>query len=216
MLSLLVTVGGKNRIYMIHSIELLRIFIFDHRSLEYIIIFGGVVIGGEFALFILGFFVAQGILSVFPVVFLSFFASFLPNILWFLLAKTTTVEKIILHRYANATVSIITEAIKRASRGNHFIGLIFAKFLIGTPFVLTMYVNKTRLRFWNFLVYETPAIILSLLIVISIGFLSGLGFTYFADIFNNLYVAVGFLLLVIIIIIMIQLWFKKKFTNAGN
>lgn len=200
---------------MIEYVEWLRIFIFDHRSLEYIIIFGGVVIGGEFALFVLGFFIAQGVLSIFSVVVISFFASFLPNILWFSLAKTTTVEKIISHRYTNTTTSIITEAITRASRGSHFVGLIFAKFLIGTPVILTMYVNKTRLKFWNFLVYETPAIILSLFIIISIGFLSGLGFTYFADIFNNLYVAIGFLLLVIIIITAVQLWFKKKFTNTG-
>lgn len=200
---------------MIHFIEWLRLFIFDHRSLEYIIIFFGVVIGGEFALFTLGFFIAQGILSAFSVVVLSFFASFLPNILWFLLAKTTIIEKIISHRYTNTTISIITGAITRASRGNHFIGLIFIKFIIGTPVILTMYVNKTRLNFLNFLVYETPAIVLSLLIVISIGFLSGLGFTYFADIFNNFYVAIGFLLVVIITIFSIQLWFKKKFTDTS-
>ncbi|MFA5791868.1 MAG: hypothetical protein WC884_02430 [Candidatus Paceibacterota bacterium] len=199
---------------MIEFIELLRIFIFDHRSLEYIIIFVGVIIGGEFALFTLGFFIAQGILSAFSVVVLSFFASFLPNILWFLLAKTATIEKIISYRYTNTTISIITQAITRASRGNHFIGLIFIKFLIGTPVILTMYVNKTRLKFLNFLIYETPAIVLSLLILISIGFLSGLGFTYFADIFNNFYIAIGFLLLVIITIFAVQLWFKKKFTNA--
>ncbi len=201
---------------MTESMEWLRIFILNHRSLEYIIIFGGAVIGGEFALFVLGFFSAQGILPIFSVVILSFFASFVPNILWFLLGRTNTIGKITSHRYASNTVSMITEAVVRMSGGSHFIGLIFIKFLVGTPFLLTMYINKTSLRFWYFLVYETPAIILSLLVLLPIGFLSGLGFIYFADIFNNLYVGLGFILLIVLLIVMAQLWIKKKFTNVES
>ena len=201
---------------MTESIEWLRIFIINHRSFEYIIIFGGAMVGGEFALFALGFLAAQGILPVFSVVLLSFLASFPPNILWFLLGKTATVEKIISHRYANTTISIIGEAIIRVSRGNHFIGLIFAKFIVGTPVILTTYVHKTGLPFWRFIFYETPAIILSLLVLISIGYFSGLGFTYLADIFNNIYVAIGFILLIIVIIVAAQLWLKKRFTDVES
>ncbi|MEK9182785.1 MAG: hypothetical protein AAB809_01760 [Patescibacteria group bacterium] len=200
---------------MIEWIEWLKIFIINHRSFEYIIILGGVIVGGEFALFALGFLVAQGVLPVFSVIILSFLGSFPPNILWFLLGKTATVEKIISHRYAD-TISIIGETLTRASRGNHFIGLIFAKFIVGTPVVLTTYVHKTNLSFWQFVVYETPAIVLSLLILISIGYLSGLGFTYLADIFNNIYVAIGFILLIMIIIVAAQSWLKKRFTNVES
>ncbi|OGI65122.1 hypothetical protein A3A95_04340 [Candidatus Nomurabacteria bacterium RIFCSPLOWO2_01_FULL_39_18] len=200
---------------MIEWIEWLRVFIINHRSLEYIIILGGVIFGGEFALFALGFLVAQGVLPAFSVVVLSFLGSFPPNILWFLLGKTATVERIIKHRYAS-TISIIGEAVTRASRGNHFIGLIFAKFIVGTPVVLTTYVQKTDLSFWQFIFYETPAIALSLLILISIGYLSGLGFTYLADIFNNIYVAIGFILLIMAIILAAQSWLKKRFTDVKN
>src|SRR3989344_2245047 len=201
---------------MTESIEWLRIFIINHRSFEYIIIFGGAMVGGEFALFALGFLAAQGILPVFSVVLLSFLASFPPNILLFLLGKSASVEKIISHRYANTTISIIGEAIIRVSRGNHFIGLIFTKFIVGTPVILTTYVHKTGLPFWLFIFYETPAIILSLLVLISIGYFSGLGFTYLADIFNNIYVAIGFILLIIVIIVAAQLWLKKRFTDVES
>ena len=201
---------------MVEFIETLRLFIVDHRSLEFIIIFGGALLGGEFALFTFGFFTAQGVLPIWPVVILSFLATFPPNVLWFLLGQTAIAEKVFAHRYANNTISMIVQAVTKVSRGSHVIGLIFIKFLVGTPFILTMYVNKTRINFWQFIVYETPAILLSLLVILPVGFLSGLGFTYFANIFNNLYVGFSFLLLVIIMITIVQLWFKKKFTKMEN
>jgi membrane protein DedA with SNARE-associated domain len=201
---------------MIDFIEWLRIFILNHRSFEYVIIFGGAMLGGEFALFVLGFLSAQGILPITPVILLSFFASFLPNILWFLLGKTAIVGKIISHRYANKTVLIITEAMTRVSKGNHFMGLIVTKFLVGTPVILTTYVNKTGLKFWQFLFYETPAILLSLFVYISIGFLSGLGFIYLAEVLKNIYAAIGFVLFIIIIIIMIQIWLEKYLSKRSN
>ena len=62
----------------------------------------------------------------------------------------------------------------------------------------------------------STAIILSLLVLISIGYFSGLGFTYLADIFNNIYVAIGFILLIIVIIVAAQLWLKKRFTDVES
>ncbi|OGI59513.1 hypothetical protein A2814_03205 [Candidatus Nomurabacteria bacterium RIFCSPHIGHO2_01_FULL_38_19] len=198
---------------MIESIEWLRVFIFNYRSLEYIIILLSTAIGGELALFALGFLVAQGILPLFPSVIISFLGAFAPNILWFLLGNTDIVNKIISHRYASTTISTIVQTIVRISKGNHFVALIITKFLVGTPPILVMYINKADLKFKQFLYYETPAVILSLLVIIPTGFISGLGFIYLADIFHNLYVAIGFILSVIIIIMAVQLWFKKVFIN---
>ncbi|OGI58409.1 hypothetical protein A2727_00130 [Candidatus Nomurabacteria bacterium RIFCSPHIGHO2_01_FULL_37_110] len=201
---------------MTESIEWLRLLIIDHRSLEYIIVFFGALLGGELALFTLGFLAAQKILSIFPVFILSFLATYPSNILWFLLAQTDTVRKIVAHRYANTTISIISEAVNKISRGNHYIGLIFAKFLVGTPIILIMYVNKNRLSLKEFFIYETPAVLLSLLVIIPIGYLSGLGFSYLADIFNNLYAAIGFIIFIAIVVAVAQSWLKSKFTNIEN
>lgn len=201
---------------MIESIEWLRILILNHRSLEYIIIFFGSLLGGEFALFILGFLAAQNVVSILPVIVLSFFATFFPNTLWFIIGKTKTISRVILSRYASATTSIITQAVNKISRENHFLALIVIKFIIGTPFMLIMYVNRTGLKFKQFLFYETPAIFLSLFVILSIGFIAGLGFTYLSDVFNNLYVSIGFILLIIVFIIIVQLWIKKRFTQNSN
>ena len=201
---------------MTDFIEWLRNFIVHYPSLEYAAVFLGALVGGELALFTLGFLAAQKILQVFPLFLLSFLATYPPNILWFLLAHTETVKKIVAHRYAGTTISIISEAINRISRGNHFIGLIFAKFLVGTPIILTMYVNKNQLSLKEFFIYETPAVLLSLFVIIPMGYLSGLGFIYVADIFNNIYAAIGFIILVIIIISALQIWLKRKFTSTPN
>ncbi|MDE2399695.1 MAG: hypothetical protein KGL67_01650 [Patescibacteria group bacterium] len=194
-------------------IELLRVFILDHRSLEYIIIFLGTALGGELALFAFGFLAAQNFISLIPLFIFGFLGTFFPNILWFFIGKTNTASRVILNRYADNTTSMITQAVSNMSKDNHFTALIIIKFIIGTPFLLIMYVHKTGLYLKQFLYYETPAILLSLLVVILIGFISGLGFTILSDIFNNLYIAIGFILIIAVVIIMAKLWIKTQFTK---
>jgi len=199
---------------MLDYIEWLRVFILQYSSFQYLIIFLVTMLGGELALFTLAFLVAQGVFFLSPLIIFGFFGAFSPNILWFLLGRTNTTEKIISHRYANKTTSIIVEAITRTSHGSDLMALIITKFLICTPFILMIYVSKTALSFKKFLFCESIAILFSLLIIIPIGFASGLGFNYLAENLQNLYAALGFILLVIIIITMAQIWFKKRFTKA--
>jgi membrane protein DedA with SNARE-associated domain len=66
------------------------------------------------------------------------------------------------------------------------------------------------MKFGKFLYYETPAVLLSLFLMISIGLLSGLGFTYISDLFHNLYVAAGFILLITVVVVTAKLWIKKR------
>jgi membrane protein DedA with SNARE-associated domain len=201
---------------MIESIEWLRIFILDHRSFEYIIIFFGAALGGEFSLFALGFLAGQDVLSTLSVIILGFAGTLFPNILWFFLGKTKAMSKLVLFRYADATTSMVTQAVDRMSKGNHFAALTIIKFIVGTPFILTMYVSKTDISFRRFILYESGVVLLSLLAVVPIGFVSGLGFIYIASIFNNLYAMVGFVLLVVVIIIMLKRWIKNKFTKSNS
>src|SRR3989344_7721894 len=108
---------------MVDSIEWLRSIIFQYHSFEYLVIVFSAAFGGEIALFALGFFVAQGVLPLFPVIIFGFLGAFTPNILWFLLGRTNTIEVMVSHRYVTTTIVNITKAIERASRGNHFTAL---------------------------------------------------------------------------------------------
>jgi membrane protein DedA with SNARE-associated domain len=201
---------------MVESIEWFRLLILNHTSLEYLIVLLVTTIGGEVALFFMGFIVAQGILPFFPTFLVSFIGAFLPNIFWFFLGKTKTVEKTTSHNPTNATFLVITEAVRRVSRGNHTIAFIIIKFLVGTPFLLTIYINKTLIKFKQFMYYESIAIFLSVGIIMFVGYIGGRGFSYITEISKNLYVTTGFLLFVIFIITVFQIWLEKAFMKKGK
>jgi len=199
---------------MVELMEWLHTLILHYPSFEYIFIFLGAVLGGELALFLLGFLAAQGILSIFPVIFFAFFGSLVPNILWFFLGGTAIVGKVVSHRHSNATFLVITEAVRRISRGSHLTALILIKFLVGTPVLLTLYINKTSMSFKKFVYYQSVALFLSMLVIVSTGYVSGRGFSYVTEISQNLYTAIGFLLLIVFVIIVFQIWLEKKFTDT--
>src|SRR3989344_1774521 len=138
------------------------------------------------------------------------------NVLWFVLGRTKTADKIFNHRYAIATILLITEAIRKISRGNHLFALIFAKFLIGTRVVLILYVSKTRIAFKNFIFDDMLAILVWLLVLVPIGFLSGLGFTFISGILQNIYAGIGFVILILFLFVTLQMWLKRYFTREGE
>lgn len=198
---------------MIESVQYLHTLILNHSFFQYVIVFFGAAFGGELALFAIAFLTAQGVLSLFSLVTLSFLGTFSSDILWFLLGRTVMIKKIISSRYANGAISILVQAVDRVSRGNRFLALIIAKFLVGTRILLIMYVSKTDLGLRRFIHYDAIAVLLWLAVIIPIGFVSGLGFTYLAEIFNNLYIEIGLILFILFIVVIIRIWFERIFTK---
>ncbi len=201
---------------MTESMEWLQAFVINYPALQYIVIFLGAGFGGEVGMITLSFLAAQKIFPFFPFFLLSFLAVIFSDSLWFFLGRTKLVLNITNHRYATNTVSIIIKAIHKMSRGHHGLALIFAKFIIGTRVVLIFYISKTNITLKNFMRYDLFAIFVWLSVVIPIGFLAGLGFTYISNILENIYAGIGFLLLVLLVIIIIQVWLKKMLTKKGQ
>ena len=201
---------------MIDSVEWLRVFITNYPILQYLVIFLGAAFGGEVAMIALSFLAAQKIFPFWPFFILSFVGVISSDTLWFFMGRTKIAEKIFSHRYANDTVFLITEAIRKISRGNHLLALIFTKFLIGTRVVLIFYISRTKMVFENFFYYDLVAILVWLAVLIPIGFLSGLGFTYISGILESIYAGIGFVLLVLIIVVIMQIWLKRVFTKEGE
>ncbi len=191
-------------------------FILSYPLLQYLIIFLGVGFGGEVAVISLAFLSAQNLFPLFVFFIVGFLGTISADILWFLLGKTKTAGKIIDHRYATYTISVIMEAIHKVSRGHHLLAFIFAKFLVGTRIVVILYVSKTNISFRHFVVNDMVAIFVWLTTLTSIGYLSGLGFTYISQILKNIYAGIGFILLILLIIVMAQIWLKKFFTKEGE
>jgi membrane protein DedA with SNARE-associated domain len=201
---------------MTPTIAWLSAFILSYPLLQYIIIFLGAGFGGEVAVISLSFLAAQNIFPIVPFFIVGFLGTMTADILWFLLGKTKTAGKIVDHRYATYTISVIMEAIRKVSRGNHLLAFIFAKFLVGTRVVVILYVSKTNISLKHFILNDLVAIFIWLTTLTSIGFLSGLGFAYISHILKNIYAGIGFVILILLIIVMVQIWLKKFFTKEGE
>ncbi len=193
------------------SIEWLSTFILNYPLLKYLIVFLGAGFGGEFGLISLAFLAAHKVFPLIPFLIVSFLGTMSSDTLWFLWGKTKLAGKIISHRYTAGTVSVIMEAIRKISRGNHLLALILAKFLVGTRILVIMYVSKTNIAFKKFILPDLVAILIWLITLTSIGYLSGLGFAYISKMLKNIYAGIGFIILIVFIIIIIQIWLKRFF-----
>lgn len=196
-------------------VDWLRLFISHYLALEYIIIFFVAGFFGEFGIIALGFLSAQGVLPLFPFLALSFLGVFFSNAFWFLLGRTAFFDKIISHRYTHKTISTIAQAVSRSSRGNHFLSFFIIKFMTGIRVLFIMYMSRTGMELKKFMYYDIVAVFVWLAVVVPIGFISGLGFSYLAKVFENLYSAVGFVLLFLVSMFVVQTWFKKTLTEES-
>lgn len=201
---------------MVEQLEWLRELIVNYPSFQYVTIFLGTAFGGEIALFTLAFLAAQKIISPYALVIFSLLGTIFSDSMWFLLGRTESAKKFIYHRYTNSTITIIAEAVSKVSRGSHFLALIFAKFLVGTRIVMLLYLSNLSFSFNEFIRYNVVATLIWLATVIPIGYLSGLGFTYVAGVFQNLYAGLGFIVLVLIVVVILQLWLKKIFIHMRD
>src|SRR3989344_5650027 len=109
---------------MIESIEWLRLLIVNHGSLEYVIIFLGAAFGGEVVMIALGFLAAQGVFSLYLLFFISFLGTLSSDILYFSIGRTEVAGRFFSHRYTNNTINLITEAVRKISKGSHFAALL--------------------------------------------------------------------------------------------
>jgi len=198
---------------MVESTLWIKEIILNYPALQYLLIFFGTAVGGDFMLIGLAFLCAQGFLGMPALLFFSFTGTFFSDILLFLLARTTLLHNIISHRYAHKTTSLVVASLLRVGRGNHLMALTIAKFLVGTRLVIMMYADKTDIHFKKFLQYNACANLIWILAVVPIGLLLGLGYTYFSDIFKNIYAGIGIVFLLLVLLVMGEMWLEKKFTS---
>jgi len=197
-------------------VDWVRVLLDNYPTFQYLIIFVVAGFGGELAIITLGFLSAQGVFPLTSFVLFAFLGTLVADTMWFSMGKTVLVNKILSHKYTNSTVIVISEAINKVSGGNHLLAMIFAKFLVGTRTVLIMYVAKTGISLNKFTLYNGISILVWLVVVVPIGYVSGLGFTYLSQIFENIYAGIGFVLLIILGVVFLQIGLKKYFTKEGE
>lgn len=184
-----------------------------YSSLTYLIIFLGAAFGGEPGVLALSFLAAQGLFPLWLYILIAFLGVLSSDSLYFFLGKTKLARRLIEHRYAAGTIAVIMEAIDRLSRGKHTLAFVLAKFIVGTRAVIIMYVSKTGLSYKYFLRHNLLAIIIWLAVVHTTGYLAGLGFAYVSQILENVYAGLGFVLLFLIVVFIIQSKLRKTFVE---
>jgi len=197
-------------------LEWIKTFIFNYPHLEYVVVFFGAAFGGEVVMIALGFMFAQGVFSLLPLFIVSFVGTLSSDILYFFMARTKIMSKFLAHKYANSTVSMITDTVHKVSMGSPFVALFLANFILASRIIIIMYVSKTNLTFRRFVAYESVSLVVWLIALLGIGYISGIGYTYLSHLLESIYAGIGFLLLIIILLVIMQLWLKKKFTKEGE
>ena len=66
----------------------------------------------------------------------------------------------------------------------------------------------------KFAQHNIVAILVWLLVMIPAGYFAGLGFSYVSKALNNVYAGIGFVLLTLIGIFVLQIWIKKRFLKS--
>lgn len=194
-------------------IDWIRVLVENYTVLQYLIVFLGAAFGGEVVMIALSFWMAQGLFMFAPFIIVAFLGTLSSDIMWFLMGRSNWANKLFNHRYTNGTVSIIVEAVRRISRGSDFVALLLANFVLASRVVLIMYVSKNNLPLGRFIYYEAVAIVLWLIAVVGIGYASGIGYNYIADTFQSIYATIGFILVIILFVIFIQILIEKRITK---
>ncbi len=198
---------------MAEIIEWIQALFSNYPHYQYLIIFLGAGFIGEPAILLFGFLAATGVLSIGAVIIFGVPGAFLSDCLWFWLGKTRPIRKLISHRHATTFLETIIETMRRASRGNYPLALVFAKFVTGTRIPMILHMSNNQFPFLKFMRFNTIATSFWASVVISIGFLSGLGFTLLSGALKSAYAGIGFIFLIVVAIILFQKWLKKRFRD---
>ena len=71
--------------------------------------------------------------------------------------------------------------------------------------------SATDLSLRKFMRSNIAAVALWVAVVIPIGFLSGLGFSYLSGLLENIYAGIGFILLIAVLLVIFEVHLKKIF-----
>lgn len=200
---------------MLEFVQGLTMLVSDSLLLKFFLVLLGVGLGGEVILIPFAFLSAQGFVS-WPILGMAgFLGTYATDTFWFFVGRGVRFGKILEHRFAQNTVSVIHDTVERLSRGSPMLSLIFAKFIFGTRILTILHVSRKNVSTQKFLYYNAVAVLLWIFVIIPIGYASGLGFTYVASVFQNIYATLGFIALVVVFIVMLQVWIKKFFTGQN-
>jgi len=105
------------------------------------------------------------------------------------------------------------QALNKRTGEKPFLALLYIKFLYGTRVITIFYLSLRRVSIKSFILFDTIGSAIWLLVIMSLGWLAGLGIINLLPELNRLGYFLVAILAVIIITKLITLWSKKKFLD---
>ena len=197
---------------LLYVFHLIYQFILSHTPL--VSFFGTLLFGGETAA-LLSFGAAQGDYSILWVLVFGFIGIMVSDILWYAVGKYSLLSFFKRHHLIHTSSKKATNLFHKLYQ-RKFRLMFFSRFIYGTSIITLIYLGK-RMKFSEFLFYESLISIFWVLLYASIGWFAGKGFRVLFIFYDNLWfvglslaLLVGFVLLIGFIINYVLLKMAKK------
>lgn len=107
------------------------------------------------------------------------------------------------------------QALQRYAGEKPFLALLYIKFLYGTRIITMLYLSLRRVPVQSFILFDTIGSAIWLFVVMSLGWLAGLGIMNLLPELSRLEYILVAALAVVVITKLITVWSKQRFLNSG-
>jgi len=150
--------------------------------------------------------ISLGLLSYFP--FLSSFIpllAFLVPIIGSRLFTRFKKMKAISKRYKN-----LEKSIEKLSHGKDILIIFLAKLMVGTRILLFIYMGGKKINFLKFFSYNLLPTFVWGIVLAAIGVLTARGFDFIASVFEDIRLAITFLIAFLLLFYILQKWLSQR------
>jgi len=175
-------------------------------------VFLGSFFFGETVILTAAFLAGQGIWSLESVFWLSLAGTVISDSLWFLLGRTFFIFTKRWEKFQSKYQSFLLK-LEKMSGQKPFLALLFIKFLYGTRILTIIYLSIRKLNFGTFLFFNTVGTVIWLLVMVSVGWLIGMGVANAGEIFRRVEYVITALVLLIVLYKIFTTWLSREITK---
>ncbi|HIG94871.1 MAG: hypothetical protein QT05_C0051G0052 [archaeon GW2011_AR13] len=172
--------------------------------------FLGGFITGESVIITLAFLSAQGFLPLWYVLVFCTIGMYLSDFIPFTIGRFKFFRNFLEKEKYVRQVEKIEYHLQKYTKNNLFLILFYTKIIYGASIPALVYLGAKKTSYSKFSYYNLFVELIFVPFVVLIGWLTGKGFSFLAKIFENLRIAILFLILVIIILYFIRKWESQR------
>ncbi len=134
--------------------------------------------------------------------------------IWFFIARSKLFIKFKEWKKISKQYKSLESNIEKVSHGKDLLIISIAKLLVGTRILLVLYMGGRKISFARYLAYNSIVNLLWAGILVSLGWLTAQGFNSIISIFENLQLAITFIIIVLVFLYIVQKWIRQRFMKG--